>query len=129
MSRLVGSMSGKMGVNGQGQLGSPIEERKEKAHMAAHPLATGGELHTKRPVWKALETHYKRVRELHLRDLFANDPARGERMVAQGAGIYLDYSKNRITDQTLKLLTQLAEESGLQIADRCHVPWGQDQQH
>ena len=81
--------------------------------MAAHPQATS-ELHIRRPVWKALETHYKRVRDLHLRDLFANDPTRGERMVAQGAGIYLDYSKNRITDHTLKLLTQLAEESGLQ---------------
>jgi glucose-6-phosphate isomerase len=82
--------------------------------MAAHPQPVTGELHIKRPVWKALETHYKRVRELHLRELFANDPHRGERMVAQGAGIYLDYSKNRITDQTLKLLTQLADESGLQ---------------
>ena len=81
--------------------------------MAAHPREIS-ELHIKRPVWKALETHHKRVRELHLRDLFANDPTRGERMVAQGAGIYLDYSKNRITDHTLKLLTQLAEESGLQ---------------
>ncbi len=82
--------------------------------MAAHPQAVTSELHIRRPVWKALETHYKRVRDLHLRDLFANDPTRGERMVAQGAGIYLDYSKNRITDHTLKLLTQLAEESGLQ---------------
>jgi len=82
--------------------------------MAAHPQPVTGELQIKRPVWKALETHYKRVRELHLRDLFANDPTRGERMAAQGAGIYLDYSKNRITDHTLKLLTQLAEESGLQ---------------
>ncbi len=82
--------------------------------MAAQPQAVTSELQTKRPVWKGLETHYKRVRELHLRDLFANDPTRGERMVAQGAGIYLDYSKNRITDHTLKLLTQLAEESGLQ---------------
>jgi len=81
--------------------------------MAAHPRDIS-ELHIKRPVWKALETHHKRVRELYLRDLFANDPTRGERMVAQGAGIYLDYSKNRITDHTLKLLTQLAEESGLQ---------------
>jgi glucose-6-phosphate isomerase len=82
--------------------------------MAAYPQAVTNEPHIKRPVWKALETHYKRVRELHLRDLFANDPTRGERMVARGAGIYLDYSKNRITDHTLKLLTQLAEESGLQ---------------
>ena len=82
--------------------------------MSAHLQGVNSELHIKRPVWKALETHYKRIRDLHLRDLFANDPTRGERMVAHGAGIYLDYSKNRITDHTLKLLTQLAEESGLQ---------------
>ena len=69
---------------------------------------------TKRTAWKALEAHYRRVRELHLRNLFADDPTRGERMAIQGAGIHLDYSKNRITDQTLKLLVQLAEESGLQ---------------
>ena len=68
----------------------------------------------KRTAWKALEAHYRRVRERHLRNLFADDPTRGERMVAHGAGIHLDYSKNRITDQTLKLLIQLAEESGLQ---------------
>jgi len=81
--------------------------------MAAHPQGTS-ELHIKRPAWKALEAHHKRIRDLHLRDLFVHDPTRGERMVAEGAGIYLDYSKNRITDHTLKLLTQLAEESGLQ---------------
>jgi glucose-6-phosphate isomerase len=68
----------------------------------------------KRSAWKALENHYKKVRELHLRDLFARDPMRGERMAVEGVGIYLDYSKNRITDYTLKLLIQLAEESGLQ---------------
>ncbi len=68
----------------------------------------------KRTAWKALEAHYRRARELHLRNLFADDPTRGERMAAHGAGIHLDYSKNRITDQTLKLLIQLAEESGLQ---------------
>ena len=68
----------------------------------------------KRTAWKALEAHYRRVRELHLRNLFADDPTRGERMAAHGAGLHLDYSKNRITDQTLKLLIQLAEESGLQ---------------
>ena len=68
----------------------------------------------KRTAWKALEAHYKKIRELHLRDLFAHDPTRGERMAAEGVGIYLDYSKNRITDYTLKLLIQLAEESGLQ---------------
>jgi glucose-6-phosphate isomerase len=67
----------------------------------------------KRPAWKALQAHYKKVREAHLRDLFAQDRKRGERMTAEAAGIYLDYSKNRITDETLKLLLQLAEESDL----------------
>jgi glucose-6-phosphate isomerase len=64
--------------------------------------------------WKALENHYRKSRGLHLRELFASDPTRGERMTAEGVGVYLDYSKNRITDQTLKLLMQLAEQSGLQ---------------
>src|SRR5271166_5349036 len=63
--------------------------------------------------WKALEAHYHKVRELHLRSLFANDPKRGERMTIEAIGLYLDYSKNRITDETLKLLLQLAEECGL----------------
>jgi glucose-6-phosphate isomerase len=64
--------------------------------------------------WKALETHSKKIRDLHLRQLFADDPHRGERMTLDAAGIRLDYSKNRITDETLKLLMQLAQESGLQ---------------
>lgn len=67
----------------------------------------------KRAAWEALQAHYKKVQALHLRTLFANDPGRGERMAAGAAGIYLDYSKNRITDETLRLLVQLAEESGL----------------
>jgi glucose-6-phosphate isomerase len=66
-----------------------------------------------RKAWKTLQTHYKKVRGLHLRKLFAEDPKRGERMTAEAAGIFLDYSKNRITDQTLTLLLQLAKESGL----------------
>src|ERR1017187_2217445 len=65
------------------------------------------------PAWQALETHYSKVRELHLRKLFADDAKRGERMTAAAVGIYLDYSKHRITDETLRLLLQLAEESGL----------------
>ena len=65
---------------------------------------------TKRPAWKALEVHYQSIKALHLRQLFANDPTRGERFTAEAAGIYLDYSKNRITDETLRLLVQLAEE-------------------
>jgi glucose-6-phosphate isomerase len=68
---------------------------------------------TERKAWKALEAHYKNVRELHLRKLFEDDPKRGERMTADAMGLYLDYSKNRVTDDTLKLLLQLAEESGL----------------
>ena len=68
---------------------------------------------TKRKAWKALKTHYKAIRDLHLRDLFAADPGRGERMTAEGVGLFLDYSKNRIQDETLQLLLQLAEESDL----------------
>jgi glucose-6-phosphate isomerase len=68
---------------------------------------------TERRAWKDLEAHYQQVRDLHLRQLFADDPGRGERMTVEAAGIYLDYSKNRITNETLKLLLQLAEESGL----------------
>jgi glucose-6-phosphate isomerase len=68
---------------------------------------------TQRKAWKALETHYQTVRESHLRDLFAKDPKRGERMTVEGAGLFLDYSKNRVTDETIKLLISLAEESGL----------------
>ena len=68
---------------------------------------------TERKAWKALGAHHQNIRELHIRKLFADDPNRGERMTAEAVGLYLDYSKNRITDETLKLLLQLAEESGL----------------
>jgi glucose-6-phosphate isomerase len=68
---------------------------------------------TQRKAWKALQTHYSKVKEVHLRQLFGEDPQRGERMTVEAAGLFLDYSKNRITDETLKLLIQLAEESGL----------------
>ena len=67
-----------------------------------------------RPSWKALEQHYAEVGGQHLRDLFAADPDRGERLTAEAAGLYLDYSKNRITDETLRLLFSLARESGLE---------------
>jgi glucose-6-phosphate isomerase len=66
-----------------------------------------------RPAWKALQAHHEQIRGKHLRQLFADDPSRGERFTVETAGILLDYSKNRITDETLKLLIQLAEESGL----------------
>src|SRR5437660_11627918 len=63
--------------------------------------------------WRALEEHYQQIRHLHLRDLFATDPKRGERLTADAVGLYLDYSKHRITDETMRLLVQLAQECGL----------------
>jgi len=66
-----------------------------------------------RPAWTALEAHYQKIKRQQLRQLFAEDSKRGERLAVEAAGIYLDYSKNRVTDETLKLLLQLAEESGL----------------
>ncbi len=76
-------------------------------------MTTGMAPLTELPAWKALEAHYEQVRELHLRKLFADDPGRGERMTAEAVGLYLDYSKNRITDETIRLLVELAGESGL----------------
>jgi glucose-6-phosphate isomerase len=76
-------------------------------------MASTTPLITTRPAWKALEAHYENVRELHLRKLFVDDPHRGERLTIEAAGIYLDYSKNRVTDETLQLLVQLAEQTGL----------------
>jgi glucose-6-phosphate isomerase len=68
---------------------------------------------SKHAIWRALEDHHETMRGLHLRSLFADDPRRGERMTTEAAGVYLDYSKNRINDETLKLLIELAEHSGL----------------
>ncbi len=77
---------------------------------------------TQRPAWKALQAHFEDVRHRHLRDLFAEDPQRGERLTAEGPGLYLDYSKNRVTDETLRLLRDLAEECGLR--DRIEAMFG-----
>jgi glucose-6-phosphate isomerase len=63
-----------------------------------------------RQSWKALAAHYNDVSKLHLRELFEDDPKRGERMTVEAVGLYFDYSKNRITDETLELLFRLAEE-------------------
>jgi glucose-6-phosphate isomerase len=82
--------------------------------MAATEAKAGMRPAVERATWKALESHSKKVRKLTLRKLFAQDPTRGERLTASAVGIELDYSKNRITDQTLELLTQLAKEAGLQ---------------
>src|SRR5947207_8778520 len=68
---------------------------------------------TQRPAWRALQAHYETVRDVHLRTLFAEDPRRGERLAAEAVGLYLDYSKHRITDETIRLLVQLAEDCGL----------------
>src|SRR5580704_17473769 len=92
------------------------EERKETS-MAAHAerstKSQGIEPLTERKAWKALGEHYKNVEKLHLRNLFADDPTRGERLTLEAVGIFLDYSKNRITDETITLLLELAEESNL----------------
>ena len=74
---------------------------------------TGAATLTETPAWRALQAHFEQVKDVHLRRLFADDPARGERLTAEGAGLYLDYSKNRITDETLRLLVRLARERGL----------------
>jgi len=67
----------------------------------------------KRPAWASLEAHHARIKDRHLRDLFAEDPRRGEKLTLEAAGVFLDYSKNRVSEETLRLLLQLAAESGL----------------
>jgi glucose-6-phosphate isomerase len=91
----------------------------ERSTNRATPARTGTKSQgieplTKRKAWRGLRTHYRKVREVHLRNLFADDSKRGERMTAEAGGLYLDYSKNRITDDTVRLLVELAEESGLE---------------
>ncbi len=81
--------------------------------LAIAAQAVTKRLATKGQAWKNLATHFRKVRDLHLRQLFAEDPKRGKRMTAEAVGIFFDYSKNRITDETLQLLIQLAKESGL----------------
>ncbi len=66
-----------------------------------------------RPAWQDLERHFSQLRDTHLRELFAADPARGERLIAEAAGLYLDFSKNRVTDETMMLLGRLALECGV----------------
>jgi len=68
---------------------------------------------SQRPAWKALQQHAETAKTFQLRQLFHDDPARGTRLTAEAVGLFLDYSKNRVTDETLKLLTDLAEQSGL----------------
>src|SRR4051794_40335099 len=81
--------------------GPPEESRGAKSNTS---MTTAIKSLTQRPAWKALQAHYEKCQALHLRKLFSRDPKRGERMTAEGVGLFLDYSKNRVTDQTLKLL-------------------------
>src|SRR6185437_13289330 len=81
--------------------------------MAKRPPRRGARAKERRAAWKGLREHYATMRNVHLRDLFAIDPKRGERLTAEAAGIFLDYSKNRVDDETLRLLGVLAEQSGL----------------
>ncbi len=81
--------------------------------MAARSEIARGDPTSRQGAWRALEDHYGTMRGRHLRDLFAGDPTRGERMTAEAASVFLDYSKNRIDDETVSLLVQLAEQSGL----------------
>ena len=97
--------------------GSVVRRRVDGSH-AGDPAEerVGGVMATAlrdRPAWKALEQHHAEIGGTHLRDLFASDAGRGERLTAEAVGLYLDYSKNRVTDETMRLLQQLAEESGL----------------
>jgi glucose-6-phosphate isomerase len=84
-----------------------------EAHTGSAPSAEGPSPLRDRPAWAALTAHHEQIREAHLRDLFAADPSRGERMIAHGADLYLDYSKNRGTAETMRLLVELAEQSRL----------------
>ena len=81
--------------------------------MAARSEISPTQPTAKHAAWRALQDHYEAIRSRHLRDLFAHDPKRGERMTVEAAGVFLDYSKNRIDDETLRLLVALAEQSGL----------------
>src|SRR5262249_7278629 len=81
--------------------------------MAAHLEIPRTQLTSKQAVWRALEGHQRAMRDRHLRTLFADDPARSERMTVEAAGVFLDYSKKRVDDETLRLLIDLAEQSEL----------------
>src|SRR6201985_1206418 len=91
---------------GSGGNGADRVVPDEGGDMAVTPLR-------ERKAWQALERHHAEIAGRHLRDLFAEDPSRGERLTVQAAGLSLDYSKNRITDETLGLLVDLARESGV----------------
>ena len=84
---------------------------------------------TTRPAWKALDAHVRAIRGVHLRTLFADDPTRGERLTAEGVGLFLDYSKNRVTDETMATPRAAGGGVGAESPDRRHVPGREDQRH
>src|SRR3984885_843671 len=86
-----------------------------RRHMAVTPAP-------ERKAWQELKRHHAELAGQHLRELFAADPGRGERLTAQAAGLYLDYSKNRVTDETMRLLVELAAESGVPERRDAMVP-------
>src|SRR5579864_3128409 len=92
---------------------TPASPQREHASQSAIHQASGVLALRMRPAWALLETHFRKMRDVHLRQLFADDSKRGERLAVEGADIYFDYSKNQINDETLRLLLQLAHESGL----------------
>jgi glucose-6-phosphate isomerase len=114
VERLVGLHRIEERHNSQGELKETVAmgQSKRSPEQARKPSVSVQALRS-RPAWASLEQHYRTVKDLHLRQLFAKDPKRGDRLTVEAAGIYLDYSKNRITDETLTLLLRLAEESGL----------------
>src|SRR3954469_4487742 len=93
--------------------GSRLKDLTRSEYMATSVKRAKKPSPRKASAWDALATHYKVVSKRHLRQLFADDPKRSERLTLQAAGLYFDYSKNRVTDETLRLLTQLATQAGL----------------
>src|SRR5450755_4172073 len=97
---------------------TPLRRRENLDHQNGNrtstAMSTATHSLTERPAWKALVTHHQKTGTTHLRKLFADDAHRGERMTAEALGIFLDYSKNRVTDETMKLLVQLAKECGVE---------------
>jgi glucose-6-phosphate isomerase len=93
-------------------VGTKTEKKSTRKPETKGPAGSGKSI-TQGRAWRALAEHYQKIKEVHLRDLFAQDPVRGERFSMEAVGLYLDYSKHRLTDETLRLLLALADESGL----------------
>src|SRR5271165_78730 len=112
-----------LGGGGSPRIREERDEPRQRRHLRnlQHQRGTRipeAKMTTQRPIdtpaWKDLQAHYEKIKNVHLRQMFADDPQRGTRFTAEGAGLYLDYSKNRISDETIKLLVQLARERGVE---------------